>query len=217
MRPPRSPHFLLAKASVCTAQTWETVILNANDLRLQTSRLELIAGTLEFGRIENHSIADLAKALRCAVPASWPPPLHDEQSQRWYLEMLERDPRAVGWALWYIVRDECEASRQLIGSGGFKGRPQNGVCEIGYSLLPAHHQRGYATEAALSLIAWAFGHSEVDKVLAETLPELTASIRVMEKCGMRFIGDGKPEQGQQTVRYEVTRTDPTKSFLKDLY
>ena len=29
-----------------------------------------------------------------------------------------------------------------------------------------------------------------DKVVAETLPELTASIRGMEKCGMRFIGNG---------------------------
>ncbi len=34
---------------------------------------------------------------------------------------------------------------------------------------------------------------------------------------MRFIGNGKPEQGQQTVRYEVTRTDPMRSCLRDLY
>jgi [ribosomal protein S5]-alanine N-acetyltransferase len=71
--------------------------------------------------------------------------------------------------------------------------------------------------ASRSLMSCPFGHSEVYKVVAETLPELTASIRVMGKCGMRFIGNGKPEQGQQTVRYEVTRTDPMRLSLSDLY
>lgn len=180
---------------------------NGNDLRLRSSRLELIAGTLELAKIERLSVDDLAKTLRCAAPASWPPPLNDDESQRWYLEMLEREPEAVGWALWYIVRDEPGAPRQLMGSAGFKGRPKDGICEIGYSLLPLHHERGYATEAGLSLIAWAFEHSEVNSVVAETLSELSASIRVMEKCGMRFIGNGKPEQGRQTVRYQVTRSE----------
>ena len=51
----------------------------------------------------------------------------------------------------------------------------------------------------------AFAHREIESVTAETLPDLTASIRVMEKCGMRFVGDGNPEEGQRTVRYAITR------------
>ena len=41
----------------------------------------------------------------------------------------------------------------------------------------------------------------------KTLPDLIDSIRVMEKCGMRFIGDGNPEEGQRTVRYAVDRAE----------
>jgi len=74
-----------------------------------------------------------------------------------------------------------------------------------HSVLPPHHGCGYATEAAAALVAWAFAHREIESVTAETLPDLTASIRVMEKCGMRFVGDGNPEEGQRTVRYAITR------------
>jgi RimJ/RimL family protein N-acetyltransferase len=41
--------------------------------------------------------------------------------------------------------------------------------------------------------------------VAHTFPELTPSIRVMEKCGMVFAGHGPVEDGMQTIRYELTR------------
>ena len=39
------------------------------------------------------------------------------------------------------------------------------------------------TEAATGLVCWADAHPEVRMVVAHTLPELTASIRVLEKNG----------------------------------
>ena len=178
-----------------------------HDLRIRTARLELIAATLELTDLELRGVGNLIGELNCDPPEDWPPPLNDENSQRWFLGMLEREPAAAGWGLWYIVRDEPGAPRVLIGNGGFKGRPAEGSCEIGYSLLPAHQRRGYATETARALVNWAFEHPEVHRVLAETLPELTSSIRVMEKCGMRFVGDGVAEEGQRTVRYQIARAE----------
>ena len=149
------------------------------------------------------SVDDLAALLDVPRPASWPPPLNDQASQQWFVDMLRADPHAVGWGIWYVIA--VDTNRALVGNIGFKGRPSNGSCEIGYSILPPFQSRGYATEAARALIAWAFSHSDVDRVTAETLPELSASIRVMEKCGMRFVGEGKPEEGARTVRYAVLR------------
>ena len=57
------------------------------------------------------------------------------------------------------------------------------------------------------LIEWAFEHPEVEQVTAETLPDLARSIRVMEKCGMRLVGEGKPEGDIRTVRYAVNRAE----------
>jgi len=174
-------------------------------LTLLTPRLELNAATAETVSLELHDVERFATVLGVPVPSSWPPPLHDEGSQRWYLEMLECEESTAGWALWYLVRRE--PTRELVGVAGFKGRPADGVCEIGYSVLPSFHGSGYATEASLELIRWAFSHRDVDRVTGETLPDLIDSIRVMEKCGMRFAGDGNPEEGQRTVRYAVNRAE----------
>jgi ribosomal-protein-alanine N-acetyltransferase len=176
-----------------------------NGFTVLTTRLELIAATAETVSLELRNVVQFATALGVPVPASWPPPLNDEGSQRWYLEMLQRPASAVGWALWYLIRRE--PTRELVGVAGFKGRPVNGSCEIGYSLLPSFQGNGYATEASRELIRWAFSHRDVEQVTSETLRDLLDSIRVMEKCGMRFIGDGNPEAGQRTVRYAVDRAE----------
>jgi RimJ/RimL family protein N-acetyltransferase len=64
---------------------------------------------------------------------------------------------------------------------------------------------GYATEAVRALLSWAFQHPAVQRVVADTLPGLTPSIRVMEKSGFAFVGDGPVEDGMRTIRYELTR------------
>ncbi len=97
--------------------------------------------------------------------------------------------------------------RQLAGTVGFKGKPVDGSCEIGYSVLKGFEGFGYATEAARRLIEWAFEHPEIQVVAAETLPDLAGSIRVMEKCGMRSVGEGTPEGDVRTLRYAVSRAE----------
>jgi RimJ/RimL family protein N-acetyltransferase len=57
-------------------------------------------------------------------------------------------------------------------------------------VVSAFQGLGFATEAAAQLVARAFADSRVRWVLAETLPELTGSIRVLEKNGFRLIGEG---------------------------
>lgn len=106
-----------------------------------------------------------------------------------------------------MLRAEASADgeRKTIGCCGFKGLPTpDGTCEIGYGLLAEFRRKGYASEAARGLIEWAFSHAEVTRVVAETYPELALSIRVMEKNGLRFAGDGAEPR---VVRYELTRAD----------
>ena len=172
---------------------------------IRTARLELVPANLRLAELEIKDIQKLCNALKCGAPDRWPPPLNDAESQRWFLEMYKREPGIQGWGTWYFLLAESDKPRMLIGNGGFKGKPVNGVCEIGYSLLPEYQGRGLGSEAARALVAWAFEHEKVEVVAAETLPELAASIGVMQSCGMRFVSNGKPEEGMQTVRYEVSR------------
>ena len=55
--------------------------------------------------------------------------------------------------------------------------------ELGYAYLPAYYNKGFATEALQGAIAYLLGHG-FTTVLTGAFAENSASLRVMEKCGM---------------------------------
>ena len=58
--------------------------------------------------------------------------------------------------------------------------------ELGYAILPAYHNRGYCTQVLQGAIS--FLHAcGFDKVLAAAFESNEASLRVMEKCGMKKL------------------------------
>jgi RimJ/RimL family protein N-acetyltransferase len=57
--------------------------------------------------------------------------------------------------------------------------------EIGWTLHPAHHGRGYMTEAAGALLDLAFGTLERHRVAAQLDPRNTASAALCRRLGMR--------------------------------
>lgn len=58
-----------------------------------------------------------------------------------------------------------------------------GTIELGYVIAPRFHGRGYMTEALSAVIDYLLENG-FDEVLAGAFSTNTASIRVMEKCGM---------------------------------
>jgi len=94
------------------------------------------------------------------------------------------DPWRLGFA---VVHPE---TREVIGSGGFKGPPDSdGMVEIAYGIAPAYQRRGYATEVARALIAYALSQGGVQLLRAHTWPEANASTKVLTKCGFEFLGE----------------------------
>ena len=155
-----------------------------------TTRLELIAATVETARADLQDKDLFAELLNAQVPNNWPPEFNDDDSKRYILQCLTEHPGQVGWHGWYFVlnNETANAKRILIGIGGFKGIPdQNGVAEVGYSLLSEFQNKGYASEAVIELLDWAFEHPQVSKIIAETLPQLPASIQLLEKVGFVFF------------------------------
>lgn len=87
---------------------------------------------------------------------------------------------------WYshLIVDDADT---VVGFGGFKGPPVNGVVEIGYSVAPAHRQRGHATAAVDQWVALARERG-VAIVCAHTLPEPNASNRLLARSGFEMTG-----------------------------
>jgi ribosomal-protein-alanine N-acetyltransferase len=130
----------------------------------------------------------LAAALGCTVVPGW----------ETFTERLRAAPAGV-WGTRFFL-----SGGELVGWGGFKGPPRDGVVEIGYEVAAARQGRGLATAAARAMLAEAFSDARVQRVLAHTLPERNASNHVLEKCGFRFEGEALV-RGMQVWRYACAR------------
>ncbi len=167
-----------------------------------TERLELVPATLELARAALDSPPALGAELGAVVPATWPPEYVDAPAFEFTLQRLGEGAAHAGWWLYFIMLGGPPA-RTLIGTAGYKGPPSDdGTVEVGYGIVSDHQRRGYASEAVRGLLAHAFAVPAVQRVIAETLPELTPSIGVLQKCGFHFIGEGS-EPG--VIRFELTR------------
>jgi [ribosomal protein S5]-alanine N-acetyltransferase len=167
---------------------------------LTTARLRLIPGTRKVLEADLRGRLQLQLALGVTVPANWPPQFYDQDAIDYTLRNLQADERTNEWPLYYIELRQSNPS-VIVGIAGYKGPPAaDGSVEIGYSILAQYQRNGYATEASQALVDAAFLDPDVKRVAAETYPVLVPSVRVMEKCGLEYVGPGS-EEG--VVRYEI--------------
>jgi ribosomal-protein-alanine N-acetyltransferase len=171
-------------------------------IQIRSQRLELRAATREIVLADLEDRAALSGLLGAVVPADWPPPSHDETAMKWVLDRLTIDRPSEGWLTWYLIADSG-GERRAVGIAGYKGAPSaDGTVEIGYSVVESEQRRGYASEAVRRLMEWAFGQAGVKRIIAETYPHLRPSIRVLEKCGFTYIGEGS---ALLVIRFEMER------------
>jgi [ribosomal protein S5]-alanine N-acetyltransferase len=88
------------------------------------------------------------------------------------------------WAMHIKGTDE------FIGWCGLKYRPELDEIDLGYRLMQKAWGKGYATEAAQYTIDHGFNDLALKLITARAHIENQASIRVLEKLGMDFIGEG---------------------------
>jgi RimJ/RimL family protein N-acetyltransferase len=60
--------------------------------------------------------------------------------------------------------------------------------EIGWRLRSEHWGKGYATEAGQAMLRFAFDQVGVPEVYTVANPENQASLRVIERLDMRYVG-----------------------------
>jgi RimJ/RimL family protein N-acetyltransferase len=153
---------------------------------LQASQVRLVAATADLLDAELRSPDDLGFALAAPVPRDWPPETWDRDVVRWLRDHLRQHPEEAGWWAVYLVSHDGV----VIGTAGLKGRPRDGEVEVGYSLVPSAFGMGYATDAVRAIVAACRDRSDVQRVVAHTLVDGTASIAVLERVGFVDAGAG---------------------------
>jgi ribosomal-protein-alanine N-acetyltransferase len=82
-----------------------------------------------------------------------------------------------------------KSSDTLIGWCGLEFDPFLNDIEIGYRFVKDAWGKGYATESGREIVRQGFEVLSLEKIVACTHPQHTASIRVLEKLGFKHIED----------------------------
>lgn len=110
--------------------------------------------------------------------------VHDLQSARRYIEEgPAASYRRFGFGL-YVM--ELKHTAAVIGMCGLLRRDSHPDVELGFALLPRGRRQGYALEAARATLEFGVGTLGLRRIVAITAPDNGASIRILERVGLRF-------------------------------
>lgn len=107
-----------------------------------------------------------------------------EQARGYLANYPMADYRKHGFGRWACV---LKSNGLVIGFAGLKWLDELQDVDIGYRFLPAYWGIGLATEASRPVIEYGFTRCKLPHILGLVDPENVASVRVLEKLGMRFI------------------------------
>jgi len=96
-----------------------------------------------------------------------------------------------------------KSSLEFIGWCGLKYLPETNEVDLGYRFMKKFWGKGYATEAALACIEYGFTKLNLPLIIGRALPGNLASIKVLEKCGMKYLYE-EVMHGYLHKTYQVT-------------
>lgn len=92
----------------------------------------------------------------------------------------------TGFESWMIIKKD---TMEIIGDAGFKGfNFITGSADIGYGIVEAERRKGYAEEAVITLINWAFENESLQHITASCLKDNIGSYKLLEKLNFKIIG-----------------------------
>ena len=146
-------------------------------IRLDTTRLILRAPIMD----DAPAIARLAAEWEVVrYTAGMPHPYTIDMARAWIEQRTDDDD--------FTFAIERRGDGAYLGSIGFEPEPGKRQGVLGYWLGKPYWGQGYASEMLAATIDHAFTKFDIDQVRATVVPNNRASIRVLEKNGLRYVG-----------------------------
>lgn len=173
------------------------------NLVIRSERLELPLLSLE--QLDRLALGDgesVAADLGTTLPAAW----LDEV--RWLAglraQQLRQQPADAPWLLRPIVRRAADGSLHAIGYLNFHAGPdEDGMVEVGYTLLPDARGHGYAIEAVRAAFDWASRVHGIRRFRAAAAPDNERSLNLIAKLGFRQTGDQWDDEDGLELVFEL--------------
>lgn len=118
------------------------------------------------------------------------------------IERVQGRWKQFGHSWWSFIEQD---TGELVGAGCIQhlGHDPANEREIGWRLLPSRWGRGYATEAARRMAAFAFDDLTAPSLAAICHPDNVDSARVMRRLGMRYRGE-ETWHAQAVAVYDIS-------------
>lgn len=150
---------------------------------IQTSRLTLVTFTTELMQAAITDQLELAQITPYKVAAGYPSEKYKEIIP-YKIKRYSEYPWENEWE-GIIIHN---ASQTIMGDMGFRRKDgDQDQLELGYSIAPTYQGNGYATEMAKAMVKWGLKQQEIKKIVASCDPSNIASVRVLEKAGLKQI------------------------------
>lgn len=151
--------------------------------KITTDRLQVITFEVAMIKAMLEGANGLEQLIGFAVPSDYPMDVY-KQFFPYKIDRFSKQPEENKWE-GLIINSE---NKTVIGDIGFKSGPnEKGEINIGYSILPNYQGKGFATEAAIGMVAWGLKQPGVEKIIATCSPDNNASIRVLKKAGLKQV------------------------------
>jgi RimJ/RimL family protein N-acetyltransferase len=156
---------------------------------IQTPRLTLVSMPVPFMEaLANGDLDTASREIGATVPAWLAGQL--EHFLKFRLAQLAVDPSIRPWLGRAILLVGEDGDRQIVGSIGFHGPPDDQQrLEVGYSVAPPYRRRGFATESVRALFDWAYETHGITRFVASISPTNEASLRLTEQFGFVRVGE----------------------------
>jgi ribosomal-protein-alanine N-acetyltransferase len=106
-----------------------------------------------------------------------------------------------GFGFWVVSQKEDDAAIGFCGLREY-GKPLE--AELLYGFYSAYWGQGFATEAAAAILHRGFEMNRLQRIWAGADPPNKASVRVMERIGMRY-NDSRMVGGLEAIYYVIER------------
>ena len=105
------------------------------------------------------------------------------------------------WIGYFATTD----GEEIVGAGGYKGKPRNGKVEIAYGTFKKYEGQGIGTEICRQLVLLSLQTDPAIRITARTLQDGNASIAILKKNGFECLGIVYDEEDGNVLEWEFKK------------
>jgi RimJ/RimL family protein N-acetyltransferase len=108
------------------------------------------------------------------------------------------------WIAYFVSDDKDE----IIGGGGYKGKPKDNKVEVSYGTFKHYEGRGIGTEICRQLVLLACQTDPSVTITARTLPGNHASMGILKRNGFECVGTVQDQEDGEVLEWEFKGHPP---------